>query len=110
MVLVEYGELEDREEEVDVAPPLAADILQAEAPSQYVARADRAEGLEGEATFDSDRWWWLRQPKSAAHRANLSAALKGMRLSGMEIPKGALLEKYVYRVVMLQLDDCVSGG
>ena len=48
MVLVEYGELEDREEEVDVAPPLAADVLQAEAPSQYVARADRAEALHSD--------------------------------------------------------------
>ena len=67
MVLVEYGELEDREEEVDVAPPLAADILQAEAPSQHVARADRAGGLEG-STFDSGKWWserWTDEARKA---------------------------------------------
>ena len=47
-VFVEHGELEDPEEEVDVAPPLAADVLQAEAPSQCMARADRAEALHSD--------------------------------------------------------------
>ena len=66
-VSVEDGELEDPEEEVDTAPPLAADILQAEAPSQHVARADRAGGLEG-STFDSGKWWserWTDEARKA---------------------------------------------
>eukprot|EP01045_Picozoa_sp_COSAG04_P007912 COSAG04_NODE_426_length_14569_cov_7.074153_2_plen_301_part_00 len=81
-VFVEDGELEDPEEEVDVAPSLAVDVLQAEAPSR-MARADRAGALQG-GEFDADRWWSERLSSwnsgvahTAKHTAAIAASMQG---------------------------------
>ena len=62
----------------------AEDILQAGAPSKYVARGDRAEALEGGETFDAESRWserWKKQVSTGEMKEQQSDRVKNFAQS-----------------------------